>query len=285
MDMAEAKDNVTKISCVLALLLFAGVAVAQNTQAPVATTAATEARVAAPEAPAQTAPATSTSETHPTLNISFAGGQLRIDALDSTLGDVLVKVAALTGVKIEIPAGAGSERLRVVKLGPGSARQILASLLYGSNFDYLILASAADPEGIQNVVLKPREKKGSGASAGGPSRSPYATPIVPRSRSDEQPEPNSPVPAQPENTTAQASPAVPAPTQPELPTPSQSVLSPAALSNRSGLTSEGALSPPSSMDQQSINQQLQQMYQQRMQITQQQRQSASPSVPAKPASQ
>ena len=286
--MAEATDGMTKIGSVLAVLLFARVAVAQDTQAPVAPAVATEARVAAPQASAPTTSVAPASQPAPagSLNISYVDGQLRIDALDSTLRDVLTKVAALTGVKIEIPAGASSERLPVVKLGPGPARQILASLLSGSSFDYLILASATDPGGIQNVVLMPREKKGSGGSGADPvavarlSRTPDPRVMVPPSRSDETPEPTSPVPAQPENTVAQMT---PAPTQPDQSAPSppdqsapspptqpdQPVLSPAALSNRSGLTSGGAMSPPSSMDSHSINQQLQQMYQQRMQMTQQ----------------
>jgi len=292
--MAEATDGVTKISCVLALLLFASVAVAQDTQAPVAPTAATEARVAAPQATVPTASAAPTSETTPagSLKISYVSGQLRIDALDSTLRDVLTKVAALTGVKIEIPAGASSERLPVVKLGPGPARQILASLLSASSFDYLILASATDPDGIQNVILMPREKKGSGGN-GGTGADPVAmarlarTPdpriMVLPSRPDETPAPDSSVSAQSDSAAAQTT---PAPTQPDQSAPSpptqpdesapspptqrdQPVLSPAALSNRSGLTTAGAMSPPSSMDPQSINQQLQQMYQQRMQMTQQ----------------
>src|SRR6516162_4796871 len=124
--MAEATDGVTKIGCVLAVLLFARVAVAQDTQAPVAPAVATEARVAAPQASAPTTSVAPASQPAPagSLNISYVDGQLRIDALDSTLRDVLTKVAALTGVKIEIPAGASSERLPVVKLGPGPARQI-----------------------------------------------------------------------------------------------------------------------------------------------------------------
>jgi len=96
--LAEAKEGVTKTSCVLALLLLASVAAAQNTQgvAP-----ATEARVAAPQATAPTASAAPLAETTPAppLKISYQGGQLRIEALDSTLKDVLTKVAALTGAQ------------------------------------------------------------------------------------------------------------------------------------------------------------------------------------------
>jgi len=277
------------ISCVLVLLLFASVAAAQNTPAPAAGTPATDARGAAPVATAQTAPASSTSENTPPgpPKISYVGGRLSIDALDSTLGEVLTKVAALTGVKIEIPEGASSERLPVVKLGPGPAREILSSLLYGSSFDYLIQASATDPGGIQNVVLMPREKGSSGGKgpelAAAPSHSPYARTKVSPSESDETAEPNSPVPAQPDNTPAQPSAATPAPTQPtQMDHPVQSR---ADLINRSGLTTEGAMSPPAAMDPQSVNQQLLQMYQQRNQMMQQQRQTIPPPAPANPANQ
>src|SRR6516162_1743156 len=119
--MTSAKVSVTKINCALALLLLARVAVAQNPS------------MAPPPSAAPTAPAASETTPAGPLKISCTDGQLRIDALDSTLGDVLTKVAALTGVKIETPAGASSERLPVVKLGPGPARQILASLLSGSS--------------------------------------------------------------------------------------------------------------------------------------------------------
>src|SRR5271157_5019108 len=152
MNMAEAKGGVTKICCVLALLFSASAAVAQNPPATVARTAATEARVAVPEATAQTAPASPTSAPSPAspLKISYVGGQLRIDGLGLTLGDVLTKVAVLTGTTLDIPPGASSERLPVVKLGPGPAREVLAALLTGSNFDYFIQASVNDPQGIQN---------------------------------------------------------------------------------------------------------------------------------------
>lgn len=271
--MAEAKDGVTGI--VLALLLSASIAVAQNTQ-PTAV---------------QPAPASSRSEqtTATPLKVSYVGGQLKIEALDSTLRDILTKVASLTGVKIDIPPGASSERLPVVKLGPGPARQILASLLSASTFDYFIMASAVDPQGIQDVLLVPREKK-----TGGSNGAELVAQVAPLSRGPdprtdrrtETPEPDSSAPAEAANTVAQADSSTPAPAQPDQPAPppptqsNQGVPSPAALSNRSGLTTEGAMSPPSDLSQQGINQQLQQMYQQRMQMTQQNRGSVQPPAPA-----
>jgi len=284
--MKKTTHSVTEIKCVLALLLFASVAVAQNPQSTVAPTVAGQPPIPAPEAASAAAPAPSTSAKTPAghLNITYQGGQLRIDALNSTLKDVLTKLTALTGMTIDIPAGASSEHLTVVKFGPGPAREVLASLLTGSNFDYLIQAPVTDPEGIQEVVLMPREKKGSGGNAPDPvarhTPSSTVTALVSPSRPDEIPEPNSPVLLPPDNLTTAANSSTPAPPEADPSTPSLSALPPAALVNRSGLTSEGAVSTPATLDSQSINQQLQQMYQQRIQINQQDRPSAPPSAPA-----
>src|ERR1019366_10457578 len=101
---------VTETGRVLAFLLFAGVAIAQQHQAramrPFPTSApptaaavpATAAEVPAP-VPAQPVPAPPPSEKRPTVatKISYVDGQLRIDAFDITLADVLTKVADLTG--------------------------------------------------------------------------------------------------------------------------------------------------------------------------------------------
>ena len=221
-------------------------------------TAATEAPAKAADSPAPTAPAPPASENTPAAppKISYVGGQLRIDALDSTLADVLTKVAALTGVRIDVPAGADSERMPVVELGPGPARQVLASLLSDSNFDYLIQASDADPEKIQSVVLMPREKKGAGPMgrmlAARPSRGPSARAVAPPAKPEEAPAPDSPVPSQPENAAAEAISLNPQPasTQPEQPTPPPSAqpdLSgqfPLLQPDTSNPAKPGALTPP-----------------------------------------
>jgi hypothetical protein len=253
-EVAAGHGSTTKAGCSLALLLFASVAGAQTTTP--------EAPAAAAESPARPAvPA----------KITYVGGQLRIDALGSTLADVLTQVAALTGAKIDVPAGAASERMPVVELGPGPARQILASLLSDSNFDYLIQASDADPEKIQSVLLMPREKKGSGTNGSDAvaraSRGPAAPP--------EAPAPDSPAPAPPEIAAPDASSLTPpAPAQPEQatpPIPVQPDLSgrPLLQPDPSNPAKPGAMTPPPTLSPESINQQLQQMYQQRAQMTQQ----------------
>ncbi len=205
------------------------------------------------------------------LTITYVGGQLRIEARDSTLGYVLTKVAALTGVKIDVPAEANSEQMPFVKLGPGPARGVLASLLSDSNFDYLIQASDTEPGKIQNVLLIPRERKGAGTpgmeAPGRSTSSPYARATVP----------DSPVPVQPASAPAEAS----LDPQPPPPQPDQSPRRAAFLPDQSELAKSAPLSPPPILNSQGISQQLQQMYQQRMQMVQQDRQTL-PAAAASP---
>ncbi len=286
--------GVKEASCVLTLFLFTGAAVGQNPQAMAAHEAGSQ---TIPATPAATTPAAVTSSASKPSSvdlpkISYVGGQLSIDALDATLVDILTRVAAVTGVKIQIPPGASSERLPIVKLGPGPARQVLASLLSGSSLDYLILASATEPERIEDLILRPREKKGSGGNAAGPAarsfHSPYARVPASPTLPDETPEgPGTPSSAEAANTAAQTNTPTTAQTDPSAGSQSplsQSGLSPVALSNQSGLTTAGAMKPPGTLDQESINQQLQQMYQDRMQMGQQVHVPPAPvAVPSTPA--
>jgi hypothetical protein len=188
----------TKCCLVLALLLFASLR-ATAAESPTATA----------QSSAQTAPAQPSSGKIPDTppNISYVRGELTINAHDSTLADVLAKVAALTGVQIDAPEGANGEVMSIIQLGPGPARQILASLLSNSNSDYLIQASDTDPEKLQSVLILPRKKRGSEATdmnaATPPSRSPYARVLA--AESGEAAIHDGAVPAQLENAAAEAS--------------------------------------------------------------------------------
>ena len=132
----------------------------------------------------------------------------------------------------------------VVELGPGPARQILASLLSDSNFDYLIQASDADPEKIQSVLLMPREKKGTEAAARA-ARGPNVAAVAP----PEAPPPDAPVAPQPETAGQEASPA-PAAMQaadPSATPPNQSGQFPLLQPDSTNPAKPGALTPPSSL--------------------------------------
>jgi guanyl-specific ribonuclease Sa len=89
--------------------------------------------------------------------VSFQNGQLTIDATNSTLSQVLRAVQSRTGASIDIPAGAGNERV-VAQLGPGQPRDVLNTLLNGSKFDYVILGvTGGNPGAVQKVILTPRQ--------------------------------------------------------------------------------------------------------------------------------
>lgn len=238
----------TAVGCVLAFALLGGIAAAQDQNHP-----------------SGTAP-----PSHPAPVVSYSGGQLHIDVLDWTLGDLLTKVAALTGAKLDLPAAASTERVATVQLGPGSPRQILTALLNGSGFDYVILGSDTDPDNVQKVMLIVRGKGGGPAPIpGGETRSVFAR----HSRSDEHSEPP-PTAAQAHEQLLEASAAVQssAAQSDTPPPPLAQSLAQRLKQDDSIVNRPGAMSPPATLNAQSMSQQLQQMYQQRAQMVQQDRQ-------------
>jgi len=103
--------------------------------------------------------------------VSYQGGQLTITARNSTLGDVLKAVQAQTGAEIDLP-GSGSDRV-VGSFGPGPARDVLTSLLYGTHFNYVVLGSETDPQSLHKVMLFTRT---AASAQPAPAESASATP-------------------------------------------------------------------------------------------------------------
>ena len=83
--------------------------------------------------------------------VIYQSGQLTILAPNSTLGDILRAVKKQTAADIDIPANA-NERV-VTSLGPGPAREVVAELLNGSRFNYVLLGSPSDGNRLTRVVL------------------------------------------------------------------------------------------------------------------------------------
>jgi hypothetical protein len=83
--------------------------------------------------------------------VSYQDGQLTIIAPNSTLGDILRGVRKHTSADIEIPPTA-NERV-VTRLGPGPAREVMAELLNGSRFNYILLGSPENANQLVRVVL------------------------------------------------------------------------------------------------------------------------------------
>ena len=83
--------------------------------------------------------------------VAYSAGQLTIVAHNSTLGDILRAVHSQTGAELDVPSNA-NERV-VATLGPGPARDVLATLLNGTHFNYVMLGTPGDPSSVQRVVL------------------------------------------------------------------------------------------------------------------------------------
>jgi hypothetical protein len=86
--------------------------------------------------------------------VSFQDGLLTISAQNSPLAEILRDVRRLTGASIEIPQNA-NERV-VTHLGPGAPRDVLAGLLNGSSFNYVMLGSNTDPTAVSSLILMPK---------------------------------------------------------------------------------------------------------------------------------
>jgi hypothetical protein len=68
---------------------------------------------------------------------------------------VLAALRSCLGIKVDIPEGATGGRL-FEDIGPGPARQVLESLLSGTDFDYVIGSSDEHPENVSSVILLTR---------------------------------------------------------------------------------------------------------------------------------
>ncbi|HTS36012.1 MAG TPA: AMIN domain-containing protein [Candidatus Solibacter sp.] len=142
------------------------------------------------------------------LDVSFRNGMLTIVANKATLSDVLYAVQQRTGAEIGIAAGAEQEKV-VVDLGPAPAPEVLAQLLNGSHFNFLILSSVNDPRKLDRVILTPRQE---GYVANAP-----LPPMMPPDDSDDD---SSQEPVQPPPAPVQVAPKAQLP-PPQMPNPAQ----------------------------------------------------------------
>ncbi len=113
-------------------------------QAPPQIEAQVQAQPVAPPRPDQMAPVAP--------QVTYQNGQLSILAQNSTLSSILSAVRARTGAQVDMPPETANDRV-AAQLGPGSPRDVLASLLQGSRFDYIVIGSATDPNALSQVIL------------------------------------------------------------------------------------------------------------------------------------
>jgi len=92
---------------------------------------------------------------NPRLEVSFQNGLLSVSSHKANLSEILFAIHERTGAEIEIPAGAEQDQV-AADFGPGPAPEVLAHLLNGTKFNFMILSSATDPQALDRVILSPR---------------------------------------------------------------------------------------------------------------------------------
>jgi len=134
-----------------------------------------------PTGPIQQIPLDSMAPVAP--RVTYDNGQLTIVAANSTLGDILKAVRKQTGAEIDVPDA--KERV-VTHLGPAPAQEVIADLLNGSRFNYVLLGSAQNPAVLTRVVLvaKTGSEGGNAARPGNPQPVAAAQPPSPETQAD-----------------------------------------------------------------------------------------------------
>ena len=89
----------------------------------------------------------------PLVMVNFADGMLRIRADHATLAQVLFEVHHQTQAEIAIPAGAEQEEV-FADLGPAPPRDVLASLLNGSSYNFIFIGGE---QTLEQVILTRRD--------------------------------------------------------------------------------------------------------------------------------
>jgi len=109
--------------------------------------------------------------------VIYQNGKLSITANNATLEDVLNIVGEKTGAVIDIP-GPATERV-VSQLGPGLPRDVIASLLNGSHFNYVVVGTETDETAVSRVVLTAKTDHADSPAGPANGRPGFATAALP----------------------------------------------------------------------------------------------------------
>src|SRR5450432_614322 len=163
----------------------------------------------------------------PPVDVGVRSNLISIRAQGATLAEVLYEIHRRTGADIAIPAGAEQERV-VVNIPSAPGRDVIASLLNGSRFNYIVMGTDTDPGGFRNLLLSLKEGSVGGSSGvfvhnDGPPPSPAPAGMQPQAPDPiAEQQPDAPAPPQlepiPEDTSPNESEAAP---DTQHPTPTQ----------------------------------------------------------------
>lgn len=103
--------------------------------------------------------------------VSYQNNLLTIVAENSTMADVLAQLRAATGIKVETVGGPSSERI-AARIGPAPVRDVILSLVQGSQYDFIILGVEGNPGAVERLILTPKMGSGGVVTASAPPPSP-----------------------------------------------------------------------------------------------------------------
>jgi hypothetical protein len=84
--------------------------------------------------------------------VTYTNGKLTVKASNASLAEVLRAISAQTGIVIDFPTSSAGDRI-YLREGPGTIRQVLANVMNGSGFNYVIMGSPDSPDKLTRVVL------------------------------------------------------------------------------------------------------------------------------------
>ncbi len=87
--------------------------------------------------------------------VSYQDGMLSITSKKASLAEVLNEIHLQTGADITIPAGAEQEEV-AVSLGPAAPRDVVAKLLDGSHYNFILVGADGDISKLGRVILSLR---------------------------------------------------------------------------------------------------------------------------------
>jgi hypothetical protein len=128
--------------------------------------------------------------------VAYRNGQLTVQAINSTLESVLAAIRSKAGIQFEGLEGGAPERV-AVSMGPLPEGEVLAAILGGSRFDFVVVDRLDSPGVVQRVLLT---RRGSASATALPGMQP-----APRTASgdeDENPDEASAEPESPQDTPA-----------------------------------------------------------------------------------
>ena len=98
--------------------------------------------------------------------VTFRNGLLTVNAVNSTLASLLTAIRNKTGIEFEGAELAGQDRV-AISMGPATEGEVLASILSGSNLDYMVMGRPDSPTIVQKVLLTRRTRPGTATVANG----------------------------------------------------------------------------------------------------------------------